>query len=779
MSEDRLFIKVILPKQAKEQKKIGRGAEPEPFKTVTTQFRNKLLSKVHNINKQFENLPQELRAIPARVTIEAKALAKTHTPTSLFNEKTWSIIGKGETKEIFVKVTKEGTRELERKIERSSAKDVVKAISTIVDIEPVNSDMRLSGISPQQLFNIAPERNEKKLIKVKLFNFGETEEQEKQNKLFEEMLNEKNISFSRLEGYVNQSVYQLNCENSYEISDVSNAVMVRSISHIPVLQILRDQNFHSRPIPATLSQPNPHISYPIVAVVDSGLNHSVEQIKPWIYKQEKKVLKGQENTYHGTFVAGLIVWGKDLNPHLKEVEDLPCRILDIQVLPNNDSSKGDIGILTESELIQRLEDVLLSHSNEVKVWNLSLGTDEICELNKFSDFAIQLDELQEKFDVTFVIAAGNSTISNLMPFPRNRATLENGRIAAPADSVLGITVGSVSQINHPTTGTKYGEPSPFSRNGPGPNHIIKPDFVHCGGNIGIDTSYPLGITSICGQNSIGDNIGTSFAAPLVSRKLAYVYDQITPTPSSIMVRGLLTHSARDLRTMDRVPEDDNLYLGFGTPTNIDISLKCQPWLTTLVFEEALREGYELEWDHFPYPESLISEDGKFTGEIWMTLAYIPKRNSDYGSEYCETHVDAHFGTVDKFYDGDRNQIKDRFKGQIPQEHLKASKLFESFQVEKLRKWSPVRTYYRNITRGISGERWKLKVNMITRHNFIKSNEEIQKQLFSTDYLQKFALILTIADPNKRAPIYDEMARILRTRFQSRNLQVRPTIQVRT
>ena len=36
-----------------------------------------------------------------------------------------------------------------------------------------------------------------------------------------------------------------------------------------------------------------------------------------------------------------------------------------------------------------------------------MGTDEVCSLDEFSFLAQELDELQERFQVSFVIAAGN------------------------------------------------------------------------------------------------------------------------------------------------------------------------------------------------------------------------------------------------------------------------------------------------------------------------------------------------------------------------------------
>jgi len=226
-----------------------------------------------------------------------------------------------------------------------------------------------------------------------------------------------------------------------------------------------------------------------------------------------------------------------------------------------------------------------------------------------------------------------------------------------------------------------------------------------------------------------------------------------------------------------VEDGDDRYLGFGTPLNIDRALECEPWQTTLVFEETLRPGYNLEWDSFPYPESLTAEN-KFRGEIWMTIAYPPKRNPAYGSEYCETYIEAHFGVVRDKKDKKTGQMKEEAQGLVPLEHNNPGELFESFQVEKLRKRAPVRTYHRLIPQGIAGKRWKLWVNLLTRHDVDKTDGQGIGNS-APPIIQPFALILTIADPSRNSKtIYDEMARILRSRFKSRNMQLRPTVQVR-
>jgi hypothetical protein len=747
MAAERLYIKVILQNQAQEQRKQGGGDKPKPFKPVTPQFRQKLISGVTEVERVIAAAPQRAKSVPARVKLEKKAQAKTHSPTKLFDSQTCPIIGAGKPGELFVKMTTQGATALKHRIKTGHSSYMEKAISTIDSILPVEDKDRLSGISPEDVFESAPIEEGRRLIKVALFDYGDPDEQDANIIEFETLLFTRDIPGTRQEHYKDQDVYIVKCKSVDEVSLLARAVMVR----------------------------NP-TDFPIVAVVDSGVDSHISNLEEWLYRRERYVARQEENTYHGTFVAGLIVWGHELNSSITEVGAHPCRVLDVHVLPNADPTFGSVGVITETELIIVLEECLRRYANEVKVWNLSIGSDEICQLDRFSDFAMQLDRLQEDYGVTFVIAAGNYQQSPLLKYPRSKRDEGKCRITTPGDSVLAITVGSISQCDHPSSGSRRGEPSPFSRNGPGPNYTIKPDLAHFGGNIGLDYSHPLGLASINNGSSVGDNVGTSFAAPLISRQLAYIHHVITPSPSPTLARALLTHNARDLRTLSRVKDGDDRYLGFGIPLNIEEALECHPWQTTLVFEETLRPGYTLEWDFFPYPESLTSSN-KFRGEIWMTLAYPPRRNPAFGSEYCETYIEAHFGVLLNGKDKKTGQIKEVFKGLVPPEHNNPGELFETFQVERLRKWAPVRTYHTFIPKGVSGKRWKLMVNMLTRHDIDKPSGQTAENTVPP-ILQPFALILTIADPEQKAPVYDEMARILRSRFKSRNLQLRSTTQIR-
>jgi serine protease AprX len=90
-------------------------------------------------------------------------------------------------------------------------------------------------------------------------------------------------------------------------------------------------------------------------------------------------------------------------------------------------------------------------------------------------------------------------------------------------------------------------------------------------------------------------------------------------------------------------------------------------------------------------------------------------------------------------------------------------------VEKLRKWAPVRTYHGNMENGERGERWRMMLRLLTRHG-IEDDQDTFKP-------QPFSLIVTISDPQKKVRVYDEMALLVRNRFQSQNLTVRSATRV--
>jgi hypothetical protein len=93
MPEERLYIKLILPKQGRDKKVQPGGSEAVPFKKITPDFTKKLLQMLDHAVEALKAEPSHLKIIPLHVFLEKEALAKSHRPTELFNE-TWRIVHK-------------------------------------------------------------------------------------------------------------------------------------------------------------------------------------------------------------------------------------------------------------------------------------------------------------------------------------------------------------------------------------------------------------------------------------------------------------------------------------------------------------------------------------------------------------------------------------------------------------------------------------------------------------------------------------------------------------
>jgi len=495
-----LPIKLILPNQGRERLAPVGGGTLIPFRPVDAAYRRRLGTQANAVRQTIASPASRTSIVPMRVKLLPKALAKSHRPERLFSRDSCPIIGAGRLGEIFVKASVAGLERLAHEIEQNTSNLVIKELSSIDVIEPVTPVDRRHGQAPLEILRRSPRGKRGFLTRVRLFDFGGDQDQRGAMDNFFSTCEAHHLEVTQT-GYSPSSyVFAVECIAVEDIEALSRTIGVRSISQMPVIRSLKPKMFGLQPLLDALPRAGDvEGDFPVVVVVDSGVSDQNPDLETWVVGRESYVSPPYRNTDHGTFVAGLVCWGSQLNPQLVQVSTLPCGIYDFQVIPNVDPSRGDTDDLTESEFLQTLESVLKQHANRFKVWNLSLGTDEICSLDEFSPLAEQLDNLQEKYQVSFVISAGNYDSLPLLDYPRTRKQLDVGRITSPGDSVLGITVGSISHLDYGANGPRQDHPSAFSRHGAGPNYIIKPDLVHYGGTCTTDFGHRAGVRSTNGS----------------------------------------------------------------------------------------------------------------------------------------------------------------------------------------------------------------------------------------------------------------------------------------
>lgn len=497
-----------------------------------------------------------------------------------------------------------------------------------------------------------------------------------------------------------------------------------------------------------------------IGIIDGGISDDNAFLKPFIVAREEYVNKVYQNPKHATFIASTIQYGNIMNNITVETS-YHFKFVDIVAIPNSDKDYGLTDSISEDDLMEIIEEVMMKYSSSTKIWNMSLGIENKPCDGTMSDLGIFLDYIQDKYHVEIFVSSGNINTLPLRNWPPQSGMGEHDRLISPADSVRAITVGSVALFDSDDSIVNYNEPSPFSRRGPGANYVVKPDIVDYGGNL--SSSYTIDGLGVKGMDPYGNIIegnGTSYSTPRSLQKYASIYEEMVD-PDLLLAKAMLIHSAR-MKSRELLDErPDNIkYYGFGIPSeNIQDILQCSNDNVTLVFKQKITQGSHLEMYDFPYPKSLIKSN-KYIGEIGMTLAYLPPLDPKYGQEYCRTNIDVSFGTYSYLPNG-----KIDYKGQVPLE-AKWDEKFEAARVENGFKWSPIKSYYRKLRKGIQiGDGWKLRIDLTARSGMYVPSQE-------------FVLIITIKDSNGN-DIYSEIVNGLRERgYITNNIETKYQIRQR-
>lgn len=479
--------------------------------------------------------------------------------------------------------------------------------------------------------------------------------------------------------------------------------------------------------------------YPLVGIIDSGIDPYHPILSAWVAGRESYITSSDTDFVHGTFVGGLIAGGHKLNFEDPTFPLLNAKLLDVCALETAGAS--------ETDLKARIMDVVRRYP-QIKVWNLSLGGQIPGPTDRFSDFAQMLDALSDETSCLFVIAAGNYATRPLRTMPPQSHIGEADRISIPAESVRGLTVGSFAHLDVAHSAVKRGQPSPFSRRGPGPVSIPKPEVIHVGGNCAIsgDSTYTA-VRSLLPNGKLGEDIGTSFSTPLVSLLAAHTWNAVEVAGSIAypeLVKALLIHNA-----VLRSPEhgaDALHYYGFGQPGDVEETLYCDPNSFTLIFEADVRDGMEFEKFPYPIPACLRTDDGRFRGEILITTCYSPPLNGQHGVEYCRANIDMSFGSYDLKADGKRHQ-----RGLVPLAPGDKSQLYEAKQIEHGFKWSPTKVYRARFPTGVTATDWRLKLEVLRR-----AGESVP------DKPQRAVVLVTLRGLDGGQPVYEDGVRAIDT-----------------
>jgi len=466
---------------------------------------------------------------------------------------------------------------------------------------------------------------------------------------------------------------------------------------------------------------------PTVIVIDSGITNL--GLMAGLVKSTVQVLPfgtvGPEYN-HGTFVASRIAFGDDLDRSVtSRIIKSYCNVIDFAIFGNSISSDGLIEPLgpQRQELCNILCNAVEKFKDQSRVINLSLSDGIAIEDSFYSDSAFVIDYLSRKYDVIFVIAAGNID-SLLGAFPDDHFKSHHARICSPAESVLGITVGSIAKHEDYNALSVLNQVSPFSRRGPGFNMGLKPELVHHGGNLLNNyCSYARIATSglfNTGKHLATDN-GTSFSAPLVSQIAARLFAHYEGQTANL-IKALMIHFT-DIAVPHNVCGLDNNYqVGFGIP-NYKKAIEAGGNSATYLYEGKVKNDH-FQVIKFYIPKILSSDNSDTKLRIKVTVVSNPPTNRNDISQYIQSRLTFSLEKLNKDC-----------------ELMNVSLTAED---KKIADWSPIQQFEKSFTRAYSTGEWQLKVRCWTRGDL------------QDDFEQEFAVIIEIIDDNGTGDPYQEI-----------------------
>ena len=406
---------------------------------------------------------------------------------------------------------------------------------------------------------------------------------------------------------------------------------------------LSPENFIKEYQQDTMYIPNPGIE-PTIGVIDTLFDNRVYFSK-WVDYHDMvddNIPKSANDYRHGTAVTSIIVDGPRLNPWL----DDGCGRFRVRHFGVAVGSK-----FSSFTIIKQIKDII-EKNKDIKVWNISLGSNQEINDNFISAEAAVLDQIQFEYNVIFVVAGTNKPNENIV------------KIGSPADSINSMVVNAV---------TKKGLSTKYARKGLALSFFAKPDVSYYGGSEEqyIKVCEPLGEANVA---------GTSFAAPWIARKLSYLIDILGLNKE--VAKAMIIDAARDWNEKP-TPEKVALYGHGVVPIKIDDIIQTKDDEIKFLISDISEK-----WNTYNYSFPIPIKDDKYPYIARATMCYFPMCNRAQGVDYTSTELNLHFGRINN--EGKIVDIKGDTQNQEETLDNEKNYLLEGEARDKFRKWDNVK-----------------------------------------------------------------------------------------
>ena len=380
---------------------------------------------------------------------------------------------------------------------------------------------------------------------------------------------------------------------------------------------------------------------------------------------------------HGTSMASYILYG-DLNRNDSYLNSkLYVRpILKPYVFSGDNREQVPEGIILVDLVHKAVKRIFDEVKYPIKVINFSIGDPNRPFLYSISPLGKLLDYLSYKYNVLFVISAGNNLnfidkLSNEINDLKNADIsirtkyctelvvkyARNFKVISPAESINNLSIGAIFDDFCGVEQDEYsayfplirGMPSPFSYIGYGFNSSVKPDLFYYGGRcmirdyshyklVGSYMKEPGSKSALASTKSINKflySMGTSDAAAQITHEIGKCHEILsTILPDSsvsteyepLILKAMITHSASYSHIEDKLKQYFNLsgkrdilkYVEYGDLDTKRV-LECTATRITFIgYNKILNNKKDVY--NIPLPLDLTTK--KIKRRLIVTLAYF-------------------------------------------------------------------------------------------------------------------------------------------------------------
>lgn len=231
------------------------------------------------------------------------------------------------------------------------------------------------------------------VYRVLLINYQDSHRNQLAHQLFRNKCAAAVITINKEVRYsADMRIFRITLDSASELNAVRGFEGVFSIEEAIPIRADFD-SLDALSVPA-VKRPQKGATYPIVGVLDSGVEKNV-YLSPWLLDDNEEYYGTDlQDKKHGSMVASVLEYSDELNGTEYSSTD-EVMMLEAVIAPDLHKE-----VVYPEDLIDNVRDAIEKHRN-IKIWTMSAGTTEECATDTFSEYGMALDNIADENQVLY------------------------------------------------------------------------------------------------------------------------------------------------------------------------------------------------------------------------------------------------------------------------------------------------------------------------------------------------------------------------------------------